>query len=86
MHVYGVAMISRLLEIIGLFCRIFSLLCGSFTKETYNVKEPTNRNHGICIFVCMHVYVYLYEYPVCLQRMYSFFFFGSACDPAFICE
>jgi len=32
---YGVATISRLLKIISLFCRISSLLWGSFTKETY---------------------------------------------------
>ena len=44
---YGVATISRLLKIIGLFCRIASLLQGSFAKETYNFKEPTNRSHPI---------------------------------------
>ena len=44
---YGVATISRLLKIIGLFCRIQSLLWGSFAKETYNLKEPTNRSHSI---------------------------------------
>jgi len=44
---YGVATISRLLKIIGLFCkrdinkRLYS------TKETYNFKEPTNRSHPI---------------------------------------
>ena len=42
---YGVATISRLIKIIGLFCRISSLLQGSFAKETYNFKEPTNRSH-----------------------------------------
>jgi len=42
-HCYGVATISRLLKIIGLFCRISSLLQGSFEKETFNFKEPTNR-------------------------------------------
>jgi len=36
-------MISRLVKIIGLFCRKLSLLQGSFAKETYNFKEPTNR-------------------------------------------
>ena len=41
------ATISRLLKIIGLFCRIWSLLQGSFVKETYNFKEPTNRSHPI---------------------------------------
>jgi len=47
---YGVATISRLLKIIGLFCRILSLFKGSFAKETYNFKEPTNRSHPIVIF------------------------------------
>ena len=44
---YGVATICRLLKIIGLSCRIWSLLQGSFAKETYNFKEPTNRSHPI---------------------------------------
>ena len=46
---YGVATISRLLKIIGLFCRISSLCNGSFAKETCNFKEPTNRSHPICV-------------------------------------
>jgi len=39
--------VSRLLQIIGLFCRILSLLYGSFTKESYHFKEPTTRGHPI---------------------------------------
>jgi len=35
---YGVATISRLLEIIGLFGRLSFLLLGSFAKETYTFK------------------------------------------------
>jgi len=31
----------------GLFCRISSLLLGSFSKETCNFKEPTDRSHPI---------------------------------------
>ena len=42
---YGVATISRLLKIIDLFCRISSLLWGSFAKETYNFKAPTSHSH-----------------------------------------
>jgi len=42
-------MISRLLEIIGLFCRISSLWLGSSAKETYNFKEPTHRSHPTSI-------------------------------------
>jgi len=40
-HSYRVATISRLLKIIGLFCRISSLLQGFFAQETCNFKEPT---------------------------------------------
>jgi len=36
---YGVATISRLLKVICLFCRISSLLQGSFAKETYIVRS-----------------------------------------------
>jgi len=46
---YGVAMISRLLKITGLFCRISSLVFVSFAKETYNFKEPTSRSHPIAV-------------------------------------
>jgi len=46
---YGVASISRLLKVIGLFCRIESVLQGSFAKETCNFKEPTNRSHPIYV-------------------------------------
>ena len=38
---------SRLLKMIGLFCRILSLLQGSFAKETYHFKVPTNCSHPI---------------------------------------
>jgi len=55
---YRVATISRLLKIIGLFCRISSLLQGSFAKETYNFKEPTHRSHPI---VTVHNSVIFYE-------------------------
>ena len=43
--VYEVATIRRLLEFIGLFCKILSLLQGSFAKETCVFKEPTNHSH-----------------------------------------
>jgi len=46
-YTYGGASISRLLKSIGLFCRISSVLQGSFAKETYNFKEPTHRSHPI---------------------------------------
>jgi len=47
--IYGLATISRLFKIIGLFCRISSLLYGSFAKQTCDFKEPTNRSHPIVL-------------------------------------
>jgi len=44
---YGVATISKRLKIIGMFCRISSLLWVSFAKETYNLIDPTNQSHPI---------------------------------------
>ena len=35
------------LKLLTLFCSILSLLYGSFAKETYYCKEPTNRSHPI---------------------------------------
>ena len=46
-HRDGVATIRRLLKMIGLFCRIQSFLYGSFAKETFIFKEPTNWSHPI---------------------------------------
>jgi len=44
---YGVATISRLLKIIGLFCKRTLQKRPIFSKETYNLKEPTNRSQPI---------------------------------------
>jgi len=54
---------------IGLFDRIQSLLQGSFAKETYNFKEPTNRSHLIQIYRS-HYYVF---FPfLCLLSYWKF--------------
>jgi len=47
---YGVATVSRINKMIGLFCRILSLLWGSFAKETCNFIDPTNLRHPINIY------------------------------------
>jgi len=44
---YGVAAVSRIDQIIDIFCRISSLLQGSFAKEPYNLIDPTDRSHPI---------------------------------------
>ena len=47
---YGVATASRLLKIIVLFCKRALWNRPYSAKETYNLKEPTNRSHPIWIF------------------------------------
>jgi len=44
---YGVAMIRRLLNITGLFCKRGLWKRRYTAKETYNFKEPHNRSHPI---------------------------------------
>jgi len=50
---YAVATVSRINTIIGLFCRQWSCLQGSFAKETYCLIDPTNRSHPI--WSCIHL-------------------------------
>jgi len=72
---YGVPTISRLLKIIGLFCRISSLLWVSFAKETYNLKEPTNRSHPISyVFISGFRYWFLkiQTFICCYLRIQTF--------------
>jgi len=44
---YGVATTSRLLKMIGLFCKRALQKRPIFSKETCNLKEPSNRRHPI---------------------------------------
>jgi len=44
---YGVASVSRLLKIIGLFCKRAPQKRLYSAKETYNFKEPTHGSHPI---------------------------------------
>jgi len=47
MYTYGVASTSRLLKITGFFCKRDLSKRRYSVKETYNLKEPTNRSHPI---------------------------------------
>jgi len=46
---YVVATVSRIDKITGFFCRILSLLYGSFAKETYNLIDFANRSHPMIV-------------------------------------
>ena len=45
---YGVALVSRIDKMIGLFCTRALWNRQYSTKETYDVIDPTNRSHPIC--------------------------------------
>ena len=50
---YGVATISRLLKMIGLFCKRAIQNRRYSVKETCNFKESTNCSHPICRTTCV---------------------------------
>jgi len=57
--IYGVALISRIDEIIGLFCKRALSKRRYSAKETYNLIDPTDRSHPICIHIyanCVFIY------------------------------
>jgi len=53
----------------GLFCRILSLVLGSFAKETYNLIDPTNQSHPILGTYRLHMYVHICV-CICVYRSY----------------
>jgi len=57
---YGVDTISRLLKIIGLFCKRALQKRRYSAKETYNSKEPTNRSHPMIdlVYILLHEFVF----------------------------
>jgi len=69
---YGVASNSRLLTIIGLFCKRTLQKRRYSAKKIYNFKESTNRSHLICAYTAwrdMHVYAeYRLFYRALLQK------------------
>ena len=57
-NTHGVATISRLLQIIGLFCKRALYKRRYSTKETYNFEEPTNRSHPIRTYIRTNMEAY----------------------------
>ena len=69
LSIYGVATVSRIDKMIGLFCRILSLLQISFAKETYNLFDLTNCSHPIgCLYEVDHLSC-LYDITAVFQHL-----------------
>ena len=73
---YGVATVSRIDKIIGLFCKRALLKRRNSAKETYDFKGPTHRSHPMCVimhrpFIRARIYymsayiIYLCVYDIC---------------------
>jgi len=66
---YGVATISRLLKITGLFCKRALWKRRFSAKETYDFKEPTNRSHPIGSRIWMklwHLWICKWHWCICV--------------------
>ena len=73
---YGVALVSRIDEMIGLFCKRALQKRQYSAKETYNFIDPTNRSHPICIYVaftCYVCYMLCMFFMLCLFRIHVAF-------------
>ena len=63
---YGVATISRLLKMIGLFCKRALYKRSYSAKDTYIRKKPTIHSHPIC-YACRHFLVCVRARMLCLS-------------------
>jgi len=79
---YGVATISRLLKIIGLFCKRALRKSLYSAKETCNFKEPTNRSHPISSF---HTLVFLYKIVGLFYTFHLFWIIFPTCGQFSVC-
>jgi len=64
---YGVALVSRIDKIIGLFCKRALQKSQYSAKETYNLIDPTIRSHPIAVLkayvsVCTYIYTHIFVY------------------------
>ena len=76
---YGVATVSRIDKIIGLFCKRDLLKRRYSAKETCNLIDPTDRSHPISgsvfnmyinehIHLHMYMYIYIYIYNMYVNK------------------
>ena len=71
LNVYGVATVSRIHKITGLFCRMSSLLQGSFAKPTYNFIDPTNHSHPVVCTGHIWAHICIVVHYMCIMHMYA---------------
>jgi len=64
MILYGLASISMLLKIIGLFCKRALQKRQYSANVNYNFKEPNNRSHPIHVYIRTHTYVRTHIFSV----------------------
>jgi len=70
----GVALVSRLLKMLGLFCKRALQKRQYTAKETYNLIDPTDRSHPILrihisipIYICAYIYVFFLHISICVH-------------------
>jgi len=67
---YGVALVSRINSITGLFCKIALWKRRYSAKETYNLIDPTDRSHPIYICISRILHAYFLHINMFFSNMY----------------
>jgi len=64
---YGVASVSRIDKIVGLFCKRALQKRQYSAKETYNFIDSTDRSHPIAVCLCTDLSTYLSSTYICMN-------------------
>jgi len=72
-YIYGVATVRRIDYIIGLFCRISSLLQGSFAKKTNNLLMPPHSMPYVTSSSLKWLHPYMLISRDCYTYIYIYF-------------
>jgi len=72
-YTYGVATVSRIDKITGLFCKRALQKRRYSAKETNNFIDPTDRSHPIYIYIHMrHIYIYTPHIYIHTPRIHTY--------------
>ena len=63
---YGMASVSRIDKIIGLFCKRALIKRQYSAKEIYNFVDPTDRSYLISCSLFMYTYMYISYVYICI--------------------
>ena len=85
-HSYGVATLSRIDKMIGLFCKRALYKRRYSAKETCHFIDPTDRSHPIVqVAICIPMFVSLTQVSNMYKNVHIFFCVFLACENPVVC-